>query len=277
MRRVLVLSAAAILTASSVMADFSYQETVKMTGGMVMRMQGHPTPPQESATYVKGNRMARLGPDRGQITDLDKETVTNLNFKNKTYSVMTFAEMRAMMNRLSPNSGKEAAGAVSVQSHETGKSRTIGAVTAKEMLVTVKIPESEINEDVWIAPMVPGYDEVRQFQSKMAQKMGSANAPGMQRTMAEAVKALNKVNGVPVLKTSSITTKMPPGTPPAQGGAAAQSGPMIETSTEMRGFSSAPVDASKFEIPAGFKKVDESMGMRPNAQRPTAPAAPAHQ
>ena len=249
-----------------------------MTGGMVMRMQGgHPTPPQESATYVKGNRMARLGPDRGQITDLDKETITNLNFKNKTYSVMTFAEMRAMMTRLSPNTGKETAGAVSVQSHETGKSRTIGAVTAKEMLVTVKIPESEINEDVWIAPMVVGYDEVRQFQSRMAQKMGSASAPGMQRTMAEAAKAVNKVNGVPVLKTSSITTKMPPGIPPAQGGAPTPAGPMIETSTELRGFSSAPVDASKFEIPAGFKKVEQGMGLPPNARRPATAPAPAHQ
>lgn len=251
-----------------------------MTGGMMMRMQGGTPPPaQESATYIKGNRMARLGPDRGQITDLDKETITNLNFKNKTYSVMTFAEMRAMMTRLSPNSGKEAPGAVNVQSHETGKSRTIGNVTAKEMLLTVKIPGSEIDEDVWMAPMVPGYDELRQFQARMAQKMGSATAPGMQRTMAEAAKALNKLNGVPVLKTSSITTKMPAGMPPAQGGsAAAQSGPMIETSTELRGFSSAAVDGSKFEIPAGFKKVEQSMGRPPAAQRPAAPApAPAHQ
>lgn len=266
MNPVPVFFAAALLTAAPAFADFSYQESVKVTGGMMMHMQGATPPPaQQSATYVKGNRMARIGPQHGQITDLDKETVTNINFGNKTYSVITFAQMKAMMAQMQQGAGKEDAGGVDVKSHETGKTRTINGVTAKEVVMKVKVADSEIDSDVWMAPMISGYDEVRQFQLKMAQKMGSVGAPGMQRSMAEAAKAMTRTNGVPVLQTSSILGSMPGAAPGGQG-------PMMETSTELSGFSSASVDASKFEVPAGFQKVERPMGMPPNGPRPKAPA-----
>jgi len=37
------------------------------------------------------------------------------------------------------------------------------------------------------------------------------------------------------------------------------SGSLIEMTTESSNFSTAPVDGSKFEVPAGFKKVDHPM------------------
>jgi hypothetical protein len=37
------------------------------------------------------------------------------------------------------------------------------------------------------------------------------------------------------------------------------SGSLVETTTEMSSFSSGPVDAAKFEVPAGFKKVDPTL------------------
>jgi hypothetical protein len=47
----------------------------------------------------------------------------------------------------------------------------------------------------------------------------------------------------------------------SEGGAPSQnsgdaSGSLMEMTTEMSGFSSTPVDGSKFEIPAGFKQVE---------------------
>ena len=44
--------------------------------------------------------------------------------------------------------------------------------------------------------------------------------------------------------------------PPSSVGTASASGVLIEMTTEMNDFSSNAVDASLFEIPAGFKKVD---------------------
>jgi hypothetical protein len=258
MKLILVCVAFTGLTATSLLADFSYQETTKITGGAMVHMAGASAmKPQTSATYVKGNRLARLGPEHGQITDLDKETITNVNFTQKTYSVMTFAEMKAMMAQMAQGASKDGPGA-DVSFHETGKTRIIGGVTTREMVLTAKVAGSQINSDVWLAPMVSGYDEVRQFQQRMALKMGAAGAPGMQRIMAEAAKALTKANGVPVLQISSIRGGMEAGAP---GG----DGPMMETSSELSGFSSASVDASKFEIPAGFQKT-ETPGRRPPAK-----------
>jgi len=269
MKLIFLTASLPILLATTALADFSYQESTKVTGGMMMHAGGVAPKPQTSATYVKGNRMARIGPDHGQITDLDKETITNVDYRRKTYSVMTFAQMKAMMTQV--GAGKEEAGKVDVSSHETGKTRVIGNVTAKEMVMTVKVSGSQIDSDVWLAPMVTGYDEVRQFQQRMAQKMGSAGAPGMQRTMQEAAKALTKTNGVPVLQTSSIRGGMPAGAP---GG---NDQPMIETSTELSGFSSTSVDASKFDIPAGFEKTEAGMTRMPPHGAPTPQGKPAHQ
>ena len=39
-------------------------------------------------------------------------------------------------------------------------------------------------------------------------------------------------------------------------------GALMEMIVEVSGFSSAPVDASKFEVPAGFKKVEPDARMR---------------
>jgi hypothetical protein len=44
-----------------------------------------------------------------------------------------------------------------------------------------------------------------------------------------------------------------------QQAAATGSGSLVETTTEMGSFSSGPVDAGKFEVPAGFKKVDPTL------------------
>ena len=262
MKLIFLTAGLPILLATTALADFSYQESTKVTGGMMMNQGGAAPKPQTFATYVKGNRMARIGAQRGQITDLDKETITNVDYTRKTYSVMTFAQMKAMMAQMGGDNTD--AGKVDVSSHETGKSRVIGNVTAKEMVMTVKVAGSQIDTDVWLAPMVAGYDEVRQFQQRMAQKMGSVGAPGMQRTMQEATKALTKANGVPVLQTSSIRGGMPAGAP---GGG---DKPMIETSTELSGFSSASVDGSKFDVPAGFQKMEAGMTRMP----PRAPQTP---
>ncbi len=53
----------------------------------------------------------------------------------------------------------------------------------------------------------------------------------------------------------------------AAGGSQQQTAPagggmLFEATTEMSGFSSAPVDNSKFEVPAGFKQVEADVNKR---------------
>jgi hypothetical protein len=70
-----------------------------------------------------------------------------------------------------------------------------------------------MNTDSWIAPSVPGYDEIRQFYVKMAKEMdwvpgalmsGMANS-NVQISMAELKKNNARINGIPLLQMVSMS------------------------------------------------------------------------
>src|SRR5215813_8786197 len=90
----------------SLLADFSYEQTTKMTGGAMMGMMKiagafskQLREPVQNTVSVKGNRMVHWSKDHAQIIDLDSETFTDVNFPKKQYSVMTFAEMTQAMEQ----------------------------------------------------------------------------------------------------------------------------------------------------------------------------------
>jgi hypothetical protein len=311
-----------VASPSLVLADFSYQQTTRITGGAMagmMKFAGafskKATQPMTSTVIVKGNRMVNLSPEHASIVDLDKETVTTVNFERKTYTVMTFEQMRQMMQQMSErmkggshNQGTDVK--FKVSSKETGRTDTIAGVKAKEVVITIVADAANqqqgsqgtmnISSSVWIAPDVDGYGEVRQFHKKMGEKLGmlpDEQMAQMRQNMAgmmEISKTMAKMDGVPVrtvmtmggtaTQTGGSAQQQPP--PPAddssQGGLGglarglggfghkkksddssnpdSVSGTLMETTTESSGFSSAPVDASKFEVPAGFKQVENEMG-----------------
>src|SRR5215468_8340019 len=91
---------------AALLADFSYDQTTKMTGGSMMgamRFVGafskQMREPTQTTVSVKGNRMVHWSKDHAEIIDLDAETFTNVKFQKKEYSVMTFAEMTQAMAR----------------------------------------------------------------------------------------------------------------------------------------------------------------------------------
>jgi hypothetical protein len=182
--------------------------------------------------------------------------------------------------------------------------------------------------DMWMSPDIQGYSEVRRFYEAMAAKMNwspssgmiSAMAPGSNKGMAEMMKEMAKLEGVPAYQ----VIKMVMGTPeqaeaalkqqqaqqasgqssqqnvevekPNVGGAlgriaggrlgrfggfgrkkqeepqqaeqqnapvtagqqegAPPSGYLMEMTSEMTGFSQAPVDGTKLAVPGGYKQVE---------------------
>src|ERR1700687_5616414 len=74
-------------------ADFRYDETTQITGGSVVGMMKFAgafskdakkaMDPVTSTVLVQGNRMARVNPDRTEIIDLDKETITTIDPRQK--------------------------------------------------------------------------------------------------------------------------------------------------------------------------------------------------
>src|ERR1700732_55852 len=153
-----------VLLASRLMfADASYQETTQITGGSMMaplksmsflsKSMRDMLAPTTTTTMIHGNQKAVVGRDFTEITDLDKETVTHIDNVHKTYTVVTFAQMRQAFQQMpkqmqqaqdqakqaqqqqqqQPKSDLKTSFDVSVKN--TGVSKVINGLTAQEQLV----------------------------------------------------------------------------------------------------------------------------------------------
>lgn len=340
----LVLAALLCGSTAFLRADFTYQETSQMTGGSMAAMLKSLGPlaraarePIVSTHIVKGNRMATVTKDRVSVIDIDQETITTVDNARKTYSVMTFAQMKQAMDdaaqRLQShrNSDKgDAQAQFKISAKSTGQTRNVQGLNAKEMLITMAMESSsaktgdsgamEISTDAWYAP-VPGYGEVKEFHKRMAMKLGSMFGSGMQQLtqmaaaqggqanmqqgMEQVAKELSKIDGVPVesvvkMGASGASAAQAPSQSSAssansgssdsggtsgsslaalgrlggfgrhkkddsdsassQSGAPADSGgTLMEMTTTLTSFTSAPADLSKFDVPAGYKQVEPAL------------------
>ncbi len=277
-RRLTMISCLLGAAVSPILADFSYQEKSTVTGGAVAGMlkvagvfSKAARVPIEATVAVKGNRMAHRSSRHGSIIDLDAQTITQIDLQRKTYSVMTFDQMKAMLEQMrqkmkqNPNDSQVS---FQVSANRTGNRKTIGGMAAAEIILKMEMQGTdqqsgqqggmEIATDLWVAPAAAGYAEIRRFHRRMAEKldwtpggnMFLAN-PQVSEGMAEVYKEMSKLDGMPVFETVSM------------GVAGKSAGSLLEMTVEMSDFSSNPLDASVFEVPADFKKVEpDSRRMR---------------
>jgi hypothetical protein len=293
--------------------------------------------PIVSTHIIKGNRMATVTKDRVSLIDLDRENITTIDTAKKTYSVMTFAEMKqAMEDAAKRMQGRQKSkdndvqGQFKISAKATGETRSIQGLSAKEMLIIMAMEGTnsktgdsgamEISTDAWYAP-VPGYGEVKEFHKKMAAKLGNMFGSGMQQisqmaaaqgggqanmsqSMEQVAKELAKIDGVPVESVvkmgasgataggSGSTTPEPEekkSGPTSIAGAAlgrlggfgrhkkddqpkddapstgqqSGSGVLMEMTMNLTSFSSGAADASKFEVPSGYKQVEPDLRRPP--------------
>jgi hypothetical protein len=235
-----------LLLPVAALADFQYQETTQITGGSMlglMKMAGHFShqaqqvgEPIVSSIYVRGNRMARVNAETIEIIDLDKETITNVDLQKHTYTEMTFEQMRQQMEQAAEQmKAKQAEQKPSTPSQQapnnvdikftvnvrnTGTNKQVSGLNTSESILTMQMEGTDktngqkgafaITNDMWLAPEIPGYDELRDFQKKMAVKMGDiftssgmssslgAMQPGMSQGMSDMVKEVSKLKGIPI-------------------------------------------------------------------------------
>jgi hypothetical protein len=359
-RKVLIYVVACCLASSTfAFADFQYSETTTITGGSIvgmMKMAGtfskqarQANEPINSTVVIQGNRMARISTNYSEIVDLDKETITHIDNLKKTYTVMTFEEMRQHIAEAARKSRERQQGRNDSQAtanpdekldfhvnvRNTSNTKEVAGLKASEAILTMAVDAQNtktgekgnlaITNDMWMAPEVPGYAEVRDFQKRYALKMGAmfnesvspamlaSMQPGSSQGMGELAKEMSKLKGTPVLQimrlgsttngqplpaaseaplpesnapampsagdvakesvTSSISSKLgglgglggfghkkkkEEPAPEQKSGAAAQpqSAVLIESKTELTSFSRDKVDATKFNVPAGYKQVE---------------------
>jgi hypothetical protein len=252
----LTLLSCVLAIPAALFADFSYQETTQLTGGSMLSMikmagalssqarkAGEPI---VSSVYLKGNRLAHVSPDNIEIIDLDQETITRIDTAKRTYTVMTFQQMRDQMAKAQQQMEKEQAKhpaaapapnpdaekvnmSFDVHVRKTGTVRQVSGLTTTEAILTMMMNATDqttkqtgtmaITNDMWVVPELPGHAQLRDFYMRMASKMGTmptatgmdfsrmlAQNPGATQGLAEMAKEMQKIQGVPVMQVMRMGT-----------------------------------------------------------------------
>lgn len=205
------------LVSTPAFADFKYTDTSQITGGALMGMASFAAKfskdsraamqPITTTHYIKGNKMRTDGSDGSiQIIDLDGRRIISIDNQKRTYSVSTFEEIKAAMEKArqdaaakaQQNPGKDGK-PQDAQLQVTPKitvlpgsgSRTILGQDTKETKVKMDMEMQAQNNgqapppkpgepnsitftmtmDTFVAPSVSGYQEIGEFYKKMAKEV----------------------------------------------------------------------------------------------------------
>jgi hypothetical protein len=241
---------------TALFADYSYQETTQITGGSMlslMKMAGALSSqarkagdPVVSSIFLKGNRLANVSADSIEIIDLDKQSVTHIDVAKRTYTVITFQQMRdqvakarqQMESQQASQPAPQAAAPANpdnvkmsfdVKVRETGATRQVSGLDSKEAIMTMTMNATDqttqqtgamaVTNDMWLVPEVPGYSQIGEFYKRMAEKMGSMTAgigmdlskmvaqnPGASQALVDMGKEMQKIKGVPIMQIMRMGT-----------------------------------------------------------------------
>lgn len=243
-------------------ADSSYESTTQVTGGALVdtmkslsflsKSMKEAFAPVSTMTMVCGNRKATVSKDSTEIIDLDKEEMIQVDNLKKTYTVVTFAQMRQALHDMPQRIQQAQAQAKQQQQQQpqqpkpnlqtsftvdvknTGASKEVNGLTAQEQIVTLTMtvtnldapangPNGQTNSmtyvlttDAWIAPDPPQVKEIADFDVRWGKKMmEGVDAQDVQAWMAS-------------MKKSSAQMSQMLGTKPGASDAMAQMGKEME-------------------------------------------------
>ena len=212
-------------------ADSSYQHTSQVTGGQFINaIKNIPfapksvkalTEPTSETTMVHGNQKAIVSRDYTEIWDLDKEVIIHIDNTKRTYSVVTFADMRKMIAEMPAKMAemqqqmkaqqaqmKQQQGQTpavppnlkfdfTVDVKDTGLTKLIDQYNAKQQIMTMKMTVTDTNnpgtnivyaftDEIWTTQDLPAeMKDVRDFDMRFGQKlMQGMDAKDLMGTMA---------------------------------------------------------------------------------------------
>ena len=178
------------ILAAPALADVSYEQETKLGGLMKIATLGRNI---ITVTRIAGDKMRTESGKQVQIVDLGAEKMYELDSGKKTYTVMTFAEMKqrlesavAVAKSSTKEKGKEAPNLTAraeVKVTDTGNTQTIGGYECKQYLMQfdLKMQDQESKQeatlstvtDAWLTRSAPGVNEMNAFYRKMAEKLGT--------------------------------------------------------------------------------------------------------
>lgn len=248
MRKLMAVAIAGAMCAGVAHAEVRVEEKsqVKFAGalGRVMNLFGGRAAREGVVTTVavKGDRKVTRTDQSAQIVDLAEEKVYDVNFRDKSYTVTTFDEMRRQMQeaqrkaaeQASKDSGASAQGSepqkeveIDFDLKESGQRKAVNGFDAREVVMTVAVREKGrtleqggglvTTTNTWLAPKIAGMSEVADFDRRYAEKLAlptmldaqqMAAVMAMYPMMADAMKRLQAENvnldGTPVMTTMTV-------------------------------------------------------------------------
>jgi hypothetical protein len=208
-----------------------------------------------TATYLKGDRLRTDNLENGELTSseiiqLDREEIIAIDHKKKTYSVVTFAERRAQMEKAleamkgqsQKSQGSQPAGPSQdpnvklepkIEIKDTGETKVINGFNAKHVILTLQLEAEDqktrdkgawgSNMDLWLTKDISGLEERNRFYLKYSEKIAgpailkrTSMMPTMTQDlrMVEAMEALSKkaeaLDGEAVLTIASFDVSATP-------------------------------------------------------------------
>jgi hypothetical protein len=245
MRRVSTLLLTFLLAAAfTTRAEVKKEQNTKVKfEGMIGKMMGMfgGKAADEGLTSVvalKGDRKLTRTGDNGDLVDLAEEKIYQINFKDKSYKVLTFEQLRQQMREAQEKMAKEMdkmkgqqqptspqASNLEVEFNlkESGQKKMIAGFDTHEVVMTIMMHEKGkkvedsggmgLVSNIWLTSKLPGSDELAAFDLKFYQKLALAIDPRQMQQMAMAMAANpmmgdmmkkfaeegKKLNGTPVL------------------------------------------------------------------------------
>jgi hypothetical protein len=164
-----------------------------------------------STVAVKGDRKITSSGDTAEIIDLAEEKVYELNLKDKTYKVVTFAEMRKQMEDARAKADEEARKQraaegkkdpnakemqIEFSAKESGQRRQINGFDCREVVTTMSMHEKGktldqaggmlITSNMWLAPRIAAMKEVTDFDMRYWKKLALDTAMPSAQEMMQA-------------------------------------------------------------------------------------------
>jgi hypothetical protein len=194
-----------------------------------------------SSTAVKGDRLAKMTDTSGQIIDLGEEKIYDLDLRKKNYSVTTFDELRRRMEEARRKAEENARKAeesaskanakearkrdpnekeveVDFDLKETGQKKAINGFDTREVVMTITLREKGktleqaggmvVTDDMWLAPKVPGMNEIADFYQRYARKIQGPMMPGASAQDLAAAMAMYPMMKQAIARMNAENVKM---------------------------------------------------------------------
>jgi hypothetical protein len=257
----------------------------------------------KTSVAVRGDRMASFSDTTGNIVDLKEEKIYNIDVKKKSYTLITFAELRKQMEDAQKRAAEEVKKAqaenktaeqpaqssegtqieVDFDLKESGQKKAISGFDTREFVMTITMREKGrkledsggmvLTSNIWMAPRIPAMNEIMDFQIRFAKAVANPMVQGASADEMASAMAMYPMMKDAIARARTEATKMD-GTP-------------ILTTTTVAAVKSAEQIAAESQQQSGASSTPTSPsaavggligGLMKRASKPsnTAAAAPGH-